>query len=93
MLWEALGSFDVNTVCSLPGSWINHVPFIVAHSCHQSHVFPGQGVGPRFSFSCRHSALDHTLNLNPRRVFPGKGAGTGFSLCCRPSALNRALIE
>ena len=24
MLWEALGSFDVNTVCPLPGSWINH---------------------------------------------------------------------
>ena len=27
MLSEALGSFDVNTVCPLPGSWINHVPF------------------------------------------------------------------
>ena len=25
MLSEALGSFDVNTVCPLPGSWINHV--------------------------------------------------------------------
>ena len=25
VLWEALGSFDVNTVCPLPGSWINHV--------------------------------------------------------------------
>ena len=24
MLLEALGSFDVNTVCPLPGSWINH---------------------------------------------------------------------
>ena len=30
MLSEALGSFDVNTVCPLPGSWINHVgqPFM-----------------------------------------------------------------
>ena len=27
MLSEALGSFDVNTVCPLPGSWINHVFF------------------------------------------------------------------
>ena len=27
MLSEALGSFDVNTVCPLPGSWINHVSF------------------------------------------------------------------
>ena len=25
MLSEALGSFDVNTVCPLPGSWINHL--------------------------------------------------------------------
>ena len=25
MLWEALGSIDVNMVCPLPGSWINHV--------------------------------------------------------------------
>ena len=25
MLSEALGSFDVNTVCPLPGLWINHV--------------------------------------------------------------------
>ena len=25
MLSEALGSFDVNTVCPLLGSWINHV--------------------------------------------------------------------
>ena len=25
MLWEALGSIDVNMVCSLAGSWINHV--------------------------------------------------------------------
>ena len=24
MLSEALGSFDVNTVCPLPSSWINH---------------------------------------------------------------------
>ena len=25
MLSEALGRLDVNTVCPLPGSWINHV--------------------------------------------------------------------
>ena len=25
ILSEALGSFEVNTVCPLPGSWINHV--------------------------------------------------------------------
>ena len=25
MLWKALGRLDVNTVCPLPGSWINHV--------------------------------------------------------------------
>ena len=25
-VWKALGSFDVNMVCPLPGSWINHVP-------------------------------------------------------------------
>ena len=25
MLSEALGCFDVNTACPLPGSWINHV--------------------------------------------------------------------
>ena len=25
MFWKALGSFDVNTVFPLPGSWINHV--------------------------------------------------------------------
>ena len=30
MLSEALGSFDVNTVCPLPGSWINHVECIFA---------------------------------------------------------------
>ena len=24
-VWKALGSFDVNMVCPLPGSWINHV--------------------------------------------------------------------
>ena len=24
VLWEALGSFDVNMVCALAGSWINH---------------------------------------------------------------------
>ena len=23
-VWKALGSFDVNMVCPLPGSWINH---------------------------------------------------------------------
>ena len=27
-LWEALGNFDVNTVCPLLGSWINHVLLI-----------------------------------------------------------------
>ena len=32
MLSEALGRLDVNTVCPLPGSWINHVhdfPFVL----------------------------------------------------------------
>ena len=29
MLSEALGSFDVNTVCPLPGSWINHGPVCI----------------------------------------------------------------
>ena len=24
-VWKALGSFDVNMVCPLPGSWINHL--------------------------------------------------------------------
>ena len=38
MLSEALGSFDVNTVCPLPGSWINHVPFTFVPGCRQSHV-------------------------------------------------------
>ena len=48
-VWKALGSFDVNMVCPLPGSWINHVP--------------GKGLGPGFSLCCRPSALDRTLNL------------------------------
>ena len=30
MLPEALGSIDVNMVCPLPGSWINHFPFRIA---------------------------------------------------------------
>ena len=55
MLSEALGSFDVNTVCPLPGSWINNVP--------------GKGGGPGFSLCCRPSALDRTLSLSPRRIF------------------------
>ena len=28
-VWKALGSFDVNMVCPLPGSWINHVVCIL----------------------------------------------------------------
>ena len=35
-------------------------PFTFAPSCRQSHVlcvFPGEGIGPGFSFSCRPSAL------------------------------------
>ena len=54
MLSEALGSFDVNTVCPLPGSWINHVigfaesrpwecrvfSFEIAHLSQKSCVFP-----------------------------------------------------
>ena len=32
-------------------------------------VFPGKGLAPGFSFSCRPSALDRTLNLYPRRIF------------------------
>ena len=70
MLSEALGSFDVNTVCPLPGSWINHV------EC----IFPGKGIGPGFSFSCRPSALDRTLNLYPRQIFPVRAVAQG-SLC------------
>ena len=31
--------------------------------------FPGKGVGPGFSFSCRPLALDRTLNLRARRIF------------------------
>ena len=54
-VWKALGSFDVNMVCPLPGSWINHVP--------------GKGSGPGFSLSGRPSALDRTLNLSARRIF------------------------
>ena len=37
MLSEVLGSFDVNTVCPLPGSWINHVPFTFVHALRNSH--------------------------------------------------------
>ena len=33
MLSEALGSFDVNTVCPLPGSWINHVCILCTYLC------------------------------------------------------------
>ena len=55
MLSEALGSFDVNTVCPLPGSWINHVP--------------SKGVGPGFSLSGRPLALDRTLLERGRRIF------------------------
>ena len=35
MLSEALGRLDVNTVCPLPGSWINHV---FAYGPRKSHV-------------------------------------------------------
>ena len=31
VFWEAFGSFDVNTVCPLPGSWINHVLLCFLH--------------------------------------------------------------
>ena len=53
MLSEALGSFDVNIVCPLPGSWINHVsrePFMPMS-------LPAKGGGPGFSLSGRPSAL------------------------------------
>ena len=32
-VWKALGSFDVNMVCPLPGSWINHVFVYSSHIC------------------------------------------------------------
>ena len=32
MLSEALGRLDVNTICPLPGSWINHVAYLCAHA-------------------------------------------------------------
>ena len=76
MLSEAFGSFDVNTVCPLRGSWINHVP--------------GKGLGPGFSFSCRPLALDRTLNLRAGRIFSVKGTGPGFSLSGWPLALTAA---
>ena len=30
-VWKALGSFDVNMVCPLPGSWINRVLYAFLH--------------------------------------------------------------
>ena len=32
-VWKALGSFDVNMVCPLPGSWINHVCIFYTYLC------------------------------------------------------------
>ena len=32
-VWKALGSFDVNMVCPLPGSWINHVVHLCVILC------------------------------------------------------------
>ena len=32
-VWKALGSFDVNMVCPLPGSWINHVCIFCTSVC------------------------------------------------------------
>ena len=69
-VWKALGSFDVNMVCPLPGSWINHVSEPRYGYLKMRKVFfPGKGLGPGFSFSCRPSALDRSLNLRARRIF------------------------
>ena len=35
-VWKALGSFDVNMVCPLPGSWINHVVCILCTYLYDS---------------------------------------------------------
>ena len=41
MLSEALGSFDVNTVCPLPGSWINHVTVFAHRQVRFDCIFTG----------------------------------------------------
>ena len=51
-----MGSFGVNTVCPLPGSWINHV--FECKLCFDKFVtFLVKGSGPGFSLCCRPSAL------------------------------------
>ena len=62
-LWEALEGFSIRlgrlwkTLEGMGGLWEALV------------VFPGKGIGPGFSFSCRPLALDRTLNLSARRIF------------------------
>ena len=92
-----MGSFDVSMVCPLPGSWINHVLYVL-YICGFSEyevTFARIFIGFAESrpWECRVVSFKIARASQKSRVFPGKGLGPGFSLSGRPSALDRTLFE
>ena len=72
MLWEALGSFDVNTVCPLPGSWINHVVCIFTWFSEREVTFVCifTGFAESRLWECRVFSFEIARTSQKSRVFP-----------------------
>ena len=72
MLWKALGSFDVNMVCPLPGSWINHVVciFMCFSEDDVNCVCIFTGFAESRPWECRVFSFNIARTSQKSRVFP-----------------------